>query len=355
MSFSTPDSDSNRRVFWADATRAVAIILVLLIHIFDRLYKADHRANISWWTVNVILSVAHTCIPIFFMLSGTFLLSKNESTATFYRKRLKKLVIPLVAWSVIYIFWDKRSFSFFFHDSHIYQLISVPLQRPAYYHLWFMYAIIGLYVLIPFVKKIALNSSEEELRAFMFLWFVASSVIPIYWKYRWLTGMGIEMLTGYAGYLVVGYVIGRSELSKKMGPALTAVFLINLGITAFGTYKLSNADAALNQTFLSPLQPNMILMSVSLFALFKFVAGTRSPNRLLSLVVGRLCKTCYGIYLVHPLLFDGLTKGTFGINLNSISIPPLLLTPLTFLIVLFFSYLVVATLQEIPIIKEIVP
>jgi len=352
----TLDSDSSQRVFWADASRAAAAVLGVLVHTFDPLFKADQRSNISWWTVSFVVSMGHACVPIYLMLSGSFLLPKAESTANFYRKRLKRLLIPLAAWSVIYSFWDRRSISFFFHGSNVWQLISIPLQRPEHYHLWFMYVMIGLYIIMPFVGKIVLNSSGKELFVFLSLWLVVSSVLPILSEYGWLrTGTGLEMMTGFTGYLVVGYAIGRLKLSKKMGLALAAVFLINVSVTAFGTYYLSNRDNALNETFLLPLQPNVILMSISLFALIKFFIGSRPPNRLLSFTVTRLRKTSYGIYLLHPLILESLYSGTYGIDLHHLTIEPMLVRPVVALVVLFSSYIFVVLLQKTPVVQKIVP
>ncbi len=53
---------------------------------------------------NIYNSMMRMAVPLFFMASGALVLnSKQENLSIFFKKRLLKVVIPLIAWSLIYI------------------------------------------------------------------------------------------------------------------------------------------------------------------------------------------------------------------------------------------------------------
>jgi fucose 4-O-acetylase-like acetyltransferase len=93
---------------WADLIRVVALTAVILLHIAA--VPVTHFKDLpieKWWWANAYDSLARPCIPLFVMLSGALLLTGREwNPGTFVRKRVRKVVIPFVAWSAIYFAWN---------------------------------------------------------------------------------------------------------------------------------------------------------------------------------------------------------------------------------------------------------
>jgi len=52
---------------------------------------------------NIYGSIARISVPLFFMMSGYLLLPRTESLRSFYTKRMPKVVLPFIFWSVIYL------------------------------------------------------------------------------------------------------------------------------------------------------------------------------------------------------------------------------------------------------------
>src|SRR5512142_395126 len=94
-------------VYWADLMRVLAIYLVVVIHTSGQLTGAWGKISLAQWLMaDIYGGIARVGVPLFFMLSGFLLLPRTESLRDFYRKRVLKIVIPFVVWSVIYISID---------------------------------------------------------------------------------------------------------------------------------------------------------------------------------------------------------------------------------------------------------
>ena len=96
----------SRQILWINLLRVVAMFGVVLLHVTaPLLYKYGKTPMSYWWTANIFDSAVRVCVPLFFMISGYFLLDKSEKLSRFITKRIKKVVVPLVIWSIVYIIW----------------------------------------------------------------------------------------------------------------------------------------------------------------------------------------------------------------------------------------------------------
>ena len=99
--------EKENHYYWVDILRFISVFLVIIIHVSTPLVnnwrEASHR---DFMVGNLYDSLSRVSVPIFFMVSGYLLLGKKESLASFYKKRLKKILFPFVAWSVLYLLWE---------------------------------------------------------------------------------------------------------------------------------------------------------------------------------------------------------------------------------------------------------
>ena len=112
---------------------------------------------------------------LFLALSGTVLLPIKTGFRKFYKRRFLKLLPPLIIWSVLgiilYVYTHDMSWS-----SAIGTIERIPLQ-PAIGVYWFVYAMIGLYLLAPFISPWLRAASKRQLELFIGLW-VINMVFP---------------------------------------------------------------------------------------------------------------------------------------------------------------------------------
>jgi len=341
---------------WVDIVRVVAMFGVVLLHVAaPLLYKFGDISLSYWWVANIYDTAVRVCVPLFFMISGYLLLGKKEPILIFLKKRLIKVIIPLIVWSVIYILWKSYvigngdiSFSYFL------KAIISPVET----HLWFLYVIIGIYFYVPILRIIVQNSKIKHLYYFIVLWIISVSFIPFLEK-LWATENHIDllMISGYGGYFVLGYILGKINLSKKWFFVSFFVIIALIGFTAYGTFYLSDGDNEFNGYLYEYLSLNIILCSTTAFILIKYLFDVIIiiKSKIILKSIRTLSSASLGIYLIHPILLYYLENNNLGFSLSALSGNPILFIPITTVIVFSLSFVVIWTLQKIPLIKYCAP
>lgn len=314
------------------------------------LYKIGKVDFSDWMTANIYDSMVRMAVPLFFMLTGVLLLnSKNQPLSVFFKKRFSKVAIPLLAWSLIYILYKK----FAWHQdlNVLYEMIKA-LNHPQYWHLWFMYTILGIYLFLPILKIFIQNSSKTYQIYFVILWIISVSLIPFV---NQTAGLSIKsylpMFSGYIGYLVLGYLLAQITISKKL--VYIALFLILLSTlgTIYGTYELSQKAQKLNHFYYSYFSLTTLIQSVSYFIVLKYVGEKVLYSTKISKIITVLSVSSLGIYLVHPIYLKVLTK--FGIDIFKGD--PLIMIPVSSFATFLVSFATIYIIQSIPVLKRIAP
>jgi len=305
-------------------------------------------------TGNIYNSLVRACVPLFFMISGLLLLEKIEPTSTFLNKRLKKIVIPTVIWSLIYIAWkilyEKQKLG-------IGHTLLATLISPSYYHLWFIYATIGLYLAVPILRKFVNGSSNSNMAYFLIIWFFCTAILPLVEK---LIGTksryDIGMYTGYAGYLVLGSFLGRFTYSSKHAMIAAASLTTGTLIVILGTYYLTVSHNSFDDTFYGYLSPAVVLSAAAWFVLFKYIFGDSrlTVNPTLEKTIISLSSLSFGIYLIHALFISALKTGAFGFKITILSGDPVLWIPITVFITLLLSWATIWVISKTPILRKTV-
>ena len=338
---------------WIHCLRAIAMVMVIILHsAAPLLYRFDSSESSAWMTGNLYDSFVRPCVPIFFMISGYLLLNKNEAIADFIQKRLKKIIVPLVAWSLIYILWKVNFEGAKFDFPHS---IIETLFSPAYYHLWFIYSIVGLYLAVPIFRPFTSTASNSSLLYFILIWFIVVAALP--WIQKALgvrSRYELNLFTGFMGYLVLGAYLGRLNYAR-IHAAISALIIITcFFITAYGTYHLSKIKGSLDATLYDYLAPNVIISAGAWMVLIKFLSDettARLPKPLSTAIVS-ISTLSFGIYLVHAMIITALKYGIFGFKVSALYGNPSYTIPLTLITTLIISYAIVYFISKLPILNK---
>ena len=98
------DKEKNR-VLYYDILNILAIIAVIALHMNGIVHE---NPNIRAWNTSLIVEcLCYWAVPVFMMLSGATLMNyrKKYNTKTFFYKRIKKVLIPFIAWIAIVTIW----------------------------------------------------------------------------------------------------------------------------------------------------------------------------------------------------------------------------------------------------------
>ena len=130
------------RISYFDFLRGVAIIMVVFIHCLGRSY------SYSTITLPVIAArnLMNVAVPLFLAISGYFLASKqmeNGGYASFLKKQIPRVYIPMLFCSLAYLFVDLKNGSvlgsalkYFSCSYSVYYFVAVIIQ--CYLLLWFL-------------------------------------------------------------------------------------------------------------------------------------------------------------------------------------------------------------------------
>lgn len=340
---------------WADGLRALAIMAVIVLHASAPVVgRYAELSPSAWWAGHFWDSLVRASVPLFFMLSGALLLGRTEPLAVFFHKRLAKLVPPLLAWSAIYLAWD----SLFTADSRPWwEYLLAPLHGAVHYHLWFLYEILRLYLVVPILRVFVAHARPRELDYFLALWCLVALVYPVFrhWTGFRTSLLGLDAFAGYAGYLLLGYRL--TQLEPTRARLWFAILLFGGGYiaTLWLTWFASAGAGKFEGMYYEYLRPNVAAMAVGAFWLLR-IFGTRIARAQGRQGFGTRCaQASFGIYLVHVLFLEVLSTGLLGLQFTALSLHPAVGIPLTATVVLLLSLGLVSVLQRIPGVRCIVP
>jgi surface polysaccharide O-acyltransferase-like enzyme len=346
------------RLPYADAARALAISLVVILHIAASLVDKGYAAGkLNWWVANLVDSVARIGVPLFVLVSGTLLLDPHwdESLPVFFRKRFIKVLIPLLGWSIIYLAWR------IFYEGETFtlqQAFRAILENTVAYHFWFLYMILGLYLVTPILRVFTRIAGEKDYKYFLVIWMIAVCLPPLLAQFFGITLADFWVIViGFSGYFVAGFFLSQVNYSSDSIRWVSVLYIITLLITLGGTYLLLRQKGEYDPYFYEYLSPNVIIMSLAAYLLLRWLPYERFYTKLpwLSRLVAILCITSFGVYMVHVLLLSILKGGRVGFVLSGASIAPGVGILLTFLVVMPLSIGIVYLMQRIPILKHLVP
>jgi surface polysaccharide O-acyltransferase-like enzyme len=220
-------------------------------------------------------------------------------------------------------------------------------------HLWFLYILIGIYLVAPILRAFVSAASRRDLVYFIVIWFIATPLIELAQRLSGLqTALVIPVVAGYVGYFVLGYLLADMDLGRQ-GLFLSALgCIIAIAVTYFGTNLLSASAAPIDIYFYSYFSPPTVLASICGFLLLKRLGQNlgRAGN-----TVRTVAGTAFGIYLIHIFVVELLRRGIMGFRLYSWQAPAIYMIPLTALAVYVLSFAIVFGMQKMPVIKMLVP
>lgn len=309
-----------------------------------------------WVTANIIESVMYFAVPIFFMISGATLIDYREkyTTKEYMSKRMKKALVPFLAWSVIGVIYIRvHKLGVFLPQSlgEIKEIISSILNVQVIDIYWFFIPLFGVYLCIPLFAAVC---KEQRIKVFQYLIagaFIFNILIPFLVKVfqvGYTNRISIATSSGYLFFVLVGYVLSRVRLEKKWRMVIYLAGMIGLLMHIIGTYQLSMLAGAIDQTYKGYNNLPCVLYSIAIFVLLREV-GEHINSEKVWRFINWVAKYTFAIYLLHWFVMD-LLKDIFAINIYSIWYrvgAPFFICA----ICIFITWI----LRKIPFIKMIVP
>ena len=279
------------------------------------------------------------------------------SISKIYRKNIFRIARAFIFWSIVYTIYYYIDKVFILKKEVALTTIITHIIS-GHYHMWFLYMIAGIYMILPFLQQIA--SSKFLTKYFLILAFViaiifsqSENIFLIFFPaYRQDIGsiynnMRVNLVMGFTIYFLLGHVINEMEIPKKI-----EFILYVLGISGFiATFLLSYLSSIFLQEatwiFHDTHTINVFLESVSLFVFFKKHVNFEIVCKKWLIL---LSKYSFGAYLVHAIIIYILNI----LGLNTISFNPVLSIPVISVIVFIISFFISGIFNNAPILRKFV-
>lgn len=327
------------RMPWAEICRSVSIFAVVLIHACGAdFYQFGKIPRHEWLAVNALDSLVRCAVPLFVMLSGALILTKPDATNTKkVVQRVLRVVAPLVVWSVLYQLHVQKNGG---PGVNLWRIFTAP----SMYHLWFVYMIVGLYVLTPALKALFDQIHQRSGLAWYYfsIWLVVTS-LTVYQPLPILSIIQQTSFFGYGGYFLLGALLARST-NVPMSNTFWALVFAAGAATTFGlTWSYSDvAGSAVEKAYVY-FSPNVLVCSISAFVLFTRVRPSTRTVRYFTFVGNR----SFFIFFAHIYFLEYLRYQpdfTKFLALMPSGVDTLLIASATFLL----SLLVATSVRWIP-------
>ena len=349
------EQQPQKSIVSANFIRSLAIFLVIVIHASAEqptLYQLSYGS--AWWTVNIYNSLARCSVPLFIITSGFLLLEASklkEPNSVFLKKRLLRIIPPLIFWATIYFAWR------YFADGESITLATIYtdlLSGNEYFHFPFIYLLFGLYLITPILRPAMAYSSEKTVKYIIILSFTGVGIVSFINLFIFFNlAPSLFIFGSFAGYFVLGFYLPKLN-SKPY--KLYGLFIGGFIWTAVGTWILTLKNGGqLNQFFYDYSQLNVIMMSIAVFLLLsqlpsKWLDNHSKACKLINLI-GR---NTLAIYLFHVIVLLALQRGWLGLKISVTTLNPILEIPLISIIALAICLAVIVPLKRVPYIKRLI-
>lgn len=334
-----------------DLLKIISCISVIIIHMSAYVLNTISVDTLQYKIASSYAGVVHFSVGVFVMITGAFLLSRDEmSKKKIFKHYILKVGLIYIITSMIYkIFYynggDLNNLSI----NIIFGMFIRTLAGSSHLHLWYLYMLLGLYLIYPLIYKLVRKSNKEELKYTLIVLLFLSSILFSINELLGLLKLDFRISTElklsiYIFYFIAGFYLYKYNLSKRK-----SILLISLiPISSIFTIILSNIRAlqikAFSLNFINYESINIVLSALGMFYLFKLINKKIKFSENISKIVYFLSKETLGIYLIHLLVMDYIyKKNIINFNLigNVLLIPiySIVVFSICFIIVYFVKYL----------------
>lgn len=289
--------------------RIVATLAVLFMHCSNSMTANNIRFGVnstqySFFAICTVLMM--WAVPVFFMMSGNLLLNSNKKFTVnqIVKKYVSRMILALFVFGVPFSIMELVANSKTINSVYIFDSIVNVVNGDSWDHLWYLYAMIGIYIVLPAIKPFVIDTDKKNLFHFIIALFLFNVVFPFI---NILAGTKIYFTLPLIGYSVMYFLLGaylpsidRYSIEKnKIFIVAACIVLSFIQIIIC----LQTGDQFLKYTgYDSPLT---VVWSVLIYVLFIDTIKTEHLNENTLWKIDRLC---FGVYLIHPFFINVLYK-----------------------------------------------
>lgn len=341
---------SREHVVFVDYIRVIACFLVMLVHASENFYGTENAVGLAsnmsqllnesnrFWVAFYDGFCGRISVPLFMIVSAFLLvpMKSGVSMGQFYKRRFLRILPPMACFFLLYsllpLAWGGMTW-----EQSLADLKLLPFNFPSMAgHLWFMYPLISLYLIIPVVSPWLERASAKDELIFLGL-FGLSTFIP--WIHRFIAPElwgecfwnGFTMLwycSGYLGYLVMAhYIRYHLDWSRRRKLIVGSIcWFIGAAFTGWAFWYKGVPGGPIDTPTLEWAwefcMPNVLIASFGAFLLFSCIRCKTTPK-----FISGLSKLTFGMYLMHMFFLSPIARLFIGGSVAEPLVPVWLAIP----------------------------
>lgn len=308
-----------------DIMRVLACIMIICMH------APMPNLNANGIILSTISYFTAPGLCLFFVISGSLLLPIKTDTTTFLKKRLGKVIMPTLVFTILYIILNCINGE---QQNILKTICSIPFSAQGHGVLWFMYTLIGLYLVAPIISKWLDSASKREVELYLLLW-VITLCFPILKLFVGInegnTGV-LYYFSGYIGYFILGYYLKKYPESISLKKLIIPDIIAIIAPIAF---KVMHIEIDFYSMFWY-LSIFVVLLCTTIYVLISKIKIKKGGG-----IVELISNLSFGIYLIHiAVMRFFIWELDFIININNYILQWIMVVGLTFIISCSIAYVI---------------
>lgn len=343
--------NNEKRIVYLDILNIIAMIAVVAMH---SNWIVHENPNIGAWNTSLIVEcICYFAVPVFVMNTGATLMDyrKKYDTKTFFKKRIKKVLIPFIFWVGVMFIW--RIFILKTLQLHgIVDFCNAFFSNQEESTYYFMFIIIGLYLIMPLLSHLVKDEYRTTLWYVFFLYIIVDGFIPnilrffeINWNRDITSNLGSLVI-----FVILGYLLSTEDLKKRDKILIHIGAVIGLIYRYSITFYLSKKTGLVNNLTWGYTSWNSILLAMSIFIIVKDIFGCKiKVSDKVAKVLSSISGCSFGIYLIHKIILH------YELELLTINIYSWYWRIFGALLTYTITLSIVYIMKKIPVLKNVVP
>ena len=285
--------------------RIIATLAVVFLHTNNTLsnnsaqFSLTEKQMLFFTTNNHLMNWA---VPVFLMITGALLLypDRNITYTICIKKYIKRIFLALVVFGIPFSLMEILLNTGNLNLKSVWDAFVSVLCGNSWSHLWYLYSLIGLYMMLPILKTFMDNSDDDTQRYVLVVVFFFCFVIKWINKFCGVTVAFEIPISGFTVfYALTGRYITKIKphflIKKRICAGVLALEIVTIVISSKGLYPEI-------KEFMGYDSPLIAIFAITIFMLF---SGFTSR---LESVLWEIDRLCFGVYLIHPVFINFVYK-----------------------------------------------
>lgn len=263
---------------------------------------------IEWFIYKTMVMFNHWPVPVFMMITGYLLLQKKELDYKTIWKYFKRIAIVLLLFGFVFsmmeVYFVSHAISF---DGIKTAFVNV-LEGHTWEHMWYLYMLLGIYLVLPLLQKIASPQHKGTLIMLTSLILFFTSLLP---SFGVKFGIKFPINSVYVGYVCLGYLTFVFMDKLKSFKGHNSIFIITAILSFIPIVIAEYQEYVCNKKFAIDLTSyTSFVIVIQSIVIFNLIMTNSSIFNKISewWIIKRFDRCSFGIYIIHMLWINVALK-----------------------------------------------